>query len=195
MQIVDTVKQFVSKYVAMSEKEFALLAHLLEVRHFDKKQWLTKEGEKENYMNFVVKGLARKFFYKKKEEVIIQLARENEFVSSYESFLLGTPATYSIETIEPSIFISISRQNLENLFLSIPKMERLGRLLVNQQFLIKEQWDYDRMRLSSHERFVNFINNNPDLLQRVPQKYLASYLNIKPETFSRLKHLLKKKNK
>jgi hypothetical protein len=49
------------------------------------------------------------------------------------------------------------------------------------------------MRLNSHERFIHFIKENPDLLQRVPQKYLASYLNIKPETFSRLKHLLKRK--
>jgi CRP-like cAMP-binding protein len=192
MQIIDTVKLYVSKYVAMNEKEFALLAQMLEVRDFDKKQCLIEEGQVEHYMNFVVKGLARKFFYRRKEEIVTQIARENEFISSYESFLVSTPSTFAIETIEPTIFISISKQNLETLFLATPKMERLGRLLVNQQFLMRERWDYDRMRLSSHERFINFIKDNPDLLQRVPQKYLASYLNIKPETFSRLKHLLKK---
>jgi hypothetical protein len=57
----------------------------------------------------------------------------------------------------------------------------------------KEDWEYDRMRLNTRERFVQFIHNNSELLQRVPQKYLASYLNIKPETFSRMKHLLQKK--
>ena len=192
MQLIDTVKQYVSKYVALSEAEFAQLAQVLEIRDFDKKHQLIKEGEVEHYMNFVAKGLARKFFYKNKEAMVTQIAKENEFISSFESFLSGTPSTYVVETIEPTTFISITRQNVENMYLSNPKMERLGRMLVTQQFLIKERWEYDRMQLTSHERFIKFIRENRDLLQRVPQKYLASYLNIKPETFSRLKHLLRK---
>jgi CRP-like cAMP-binding protein len=192
MQLIDAARQYVSKYVALSEKEFDVLTELLEIREFDKKQLLTREGEIENYMNFVVKGLARKFFYKNKEEIITQIAKENELISCFESFLSGTASNHAIETIEPTIFISITRQNIENMYLASPKMERLGRILVTQQFLSKEQWNYDRMRLNSHERFIKFINDNTDLLQRVPQKHLASYLNIKPETFSRLKHLLKK---
>jgi len=193
MQLIDTAKQFVSKYVALSEKEFNLLAQVLEIREFDKKEYLIREGEVEHYMNFVAKGLARKFFYKNKEEMVTQIARENDLISSYESFLAGTPSTYAVETIEPTTFISISRQHVEDLYLSSPKMERLGRMLVTQQFLIKEHWEYDRMRLNSHERFIKFIKENADLMQRVPQKYLASFLNIKPETFSRLKHLLRNK--
>jgi|SRR5215467_2219835 len=194
MQLVDTAREYVSKYVALSEKEFEILAQMLEIRDFDKKQHLIKEGEVERYMNFVAKGLVRKYFFKKnKEEVVTQIAKENDLVSSFESYLRGTPSTYSIETIEPTTFISITYQNVENLYLASPKMERLGRILVTQQFLMKELWDYDRMRLNSHERFIKFIKENTDLLQRVPQKYLASYLNIKPETFSRLKHLLRKK--
>ncbi len=193
MQLLDTARKFVSKYVALSEKEFSLLAQLLEIREFDKKQFLVKEGEVERYMNFVAKGLARKFFHKNKEEMITQIAKENELISSFESFLSGTPSTYAVETIEPTTFISITKQNVEDLYLSTPKMERLGRMLVTQQFLIKERWEYDRMRLGSHERFINFVKDNADLLRRVPQKYLASYLNIKPETFSRFKHLIKKK--
>ena len=193
MQLLDTARKFVSKYVALSEKEFALLAQSLEIREFDKKQFLVKEGEVEHYMNFVAKGLARKFFHKSKEEMITQIAKENELISSFESFLSGTPSTYAVETIEPTTFISITKQNVEDLYLSTPKMERLGRMLVTQQFLIKERWEYDRMRLGSHDRFINFVKDNADLLRRVPQKYLASYLNIKPETFSRFKHLIKKK--
>ena len=192
MQLIDTAKQFVSKYVALSDKEFARLAQVLEIREFDKKHLLIKEGEVEYYLNFVAKGLARKFFYKNKEEMVTQIAKENDLISSYESFLTGTPSTYAVETIEPTTFISITKENVENLYLSSPKMERLGRMVVTQQFLIKEHWEYDRMRLTSHERFIKFIKENRDLLQRVPQKYLASYLNIKPETFSRLKHLLRK---
>jgi len=191
MQIVDVARQYVSQYVALTEEEYLFLVHRLEIRNFDKKEIVTREGEVENYLNFVIKGLARKFFYRDKEEMITQIARENELISSYDSFLKGTPSTYLVETIEPTTFISITKDHVEELYEKNPKMERLGRLITTQQFLSREQWEYDRMRLDSHQRFVQFIQDNSNLLQRVPQKYLASYLNIKPETFSRFKHLLR----
>jgi len=191
--LIDAVRNFVSRFVNLNDEEFSLFSQTLEFREFEKRKPLIREGEIENYLNFIVSGLARKFFYRNKEEMVTQIAKENEVISVYNSFLSGTPSTYVIETIEPTTFVSISKQNVENLYISNPKMERLGRLIVTQQFLNKESWEYDRMRLNSHERFIHFIKENPDLLQRVPQKYLASYLNIKPETFSRLKHLLKRK--
>jgi CRP-like cAMP-binding protein len=191
MQIVDVARQYVSNYVALSEEEFSFLAQKLVIRNFDKKELVTREGEIEYYLNFIIKGLARKYFYKDKEEMITQIAKEDELISSYDSFLSGKPSTYAVETIEPTSFVSITKQDVEELYESNPKMERLGRLITTQQFLSMQHWEYDRMRLDSHERFVHFMKDNSDLLQRVPQKYLASYLNIKPETFSRFKHLLR----
>jgi CRP-like cAMP-binding protein len=191
--LIDAVRNFVSNFVNLDEEEFSLVSKTLEIREFNKRKLLIREGEIESYLNFIVSGLARKFFYRNKEEMVTQIAKEYEVICVYDSFLSGVPSTYAIETIEPTTFVSISKQNVEYLYKSNPKMERLGRLIVTQQFLNKESWEYDRMRLNSHERFIHFIKENPDLLQRVPQKYLASYLNIKPETFSRLKHLLKRK--
>jgi CRP-like cAMP-binding protein len=192
-RMLDTLRRYVSKYTELSNDEFALLAQMLEVRSFDKKQQLVKVGEVENYLNFMVKGLARKYFYKGKAEVITQIARETDMISSSVSFLSGTPSTYFVETIEPSTFLSLSRQHVEKLYKESPRIERLGRLIITHFFLQKEEWEHECIRLDTKERFIRFIGNNPDFMQRVPQKYLASYLNMKPETFSRLKHLLKKK--
>ena len=191
MQMIDTARQYISKYVALSDEEFSIVVKMLEVREFDKKQQVSKEGEVEQYLNFVAKGLARKFFYKNKDEIVTHIAREGEFVCCYESYISSIPSVYVVETIEPSTFISISKENMDDLYLAVPKIERLARLVITQQFIINEHWDHDRMRLDSQERFIAFIKDNADLLQRVPQKYLASYLNIKPETFSRMKHLLR----
>ena len=191
MQMIDTARQYISKYVALSDEEFSIVVKMLEVRQFDKKQQVSKEGEVEQYLNFVAKGLARKFFYKNKDEIVTHIAREGEFVCCYESYISSIPSVYVVETIEPSTFISISKENMDDLYLAVPKIERLARLVITQQFIINEHWDHDRMRLDSQERFIAFIKDNADLLQRVPQKYLASYLNIKPETFSRMKHLLR----
>jgi len=188
--MLDTLRQYVSRYVALTNEEFALLAQMLEIRNFDKKQQLIKVGEVETCLNFVVKGLVRKYFFKGRTEVITQIAREGDIISSSVSFLSGAPSSYIIETLEPSTFLSISKAQVEQLYRDHPKIERLGRMIITHFFLQKEEWEYECIRANTRERFVRFVENNNDLVQRVPQKYLASYLNMKPETFSRLKHLL-----
>lgn len=191
VRMLDTLRQYVSRYVALTNEEFALLAQMLEIRNFGKKELLIQPGEIETHLNFIIKGLARKYFYKGREEVITHIARENEIISSSVSFLSGTPSAYFVETLETCAFLSISRRHLEELYRISPRIERLGRLLITDFFLQKEIWEYECIRLDVRERFLRFMQNNPDLVQRTSQKYLASYLNMKPETFSRLKHLLK----
>jgi CRP-like cAMP-binding protein len=191
--MLNLLRQYISRYIMLTDEEFEMLAEKLEVRSFEKKKQLIIAGDTENYLNFLVSGLARKYFMRGREEVITQIAKETDLISSSVSFITGEPSTYFIETIEPSSFISIRKEDIEELYKKSHRFEHLGRLIVTNLFLQKEYWDYDLMRLSTRERFVQFLRNNPDLLQRVPQKYLASYLNIKPETFSRLKHLLRKK--
>ncbi|WP_315818165.1 Crp/Fnr family transcriptional regulator [Paraflavitalea speifideaquila] len=154
---------------------------------------LIEPGQTEEYLHFINKGLLRKFFYKGTQEVITQLAREGELICSSVSFFSGQPSAYAVETIEPSILLSLPQKELEGLYSRYPRMESLGRLLITDLFLQKEYWELDRIRYDTKERFVRFVLENTDLFRRVPQKYLASYLNIKPETFSRLKHHLSKR--
>jgi CRP-like cAMP-binding protein len=190
-QLFDAVSDFVSKYVALNNDEIAKIAEAMVVREFCKKGQISRAGETEAYLNFVATGLTRKYFRCGKEEKITHIAKEGEFTTCYESYITGRPSAYEIEAIEPSILISISKQKMEDLYLLVPKVERLGRLVLTEQFIFNEHWEYDRVRLNSQERFINFIHDNSELFQRVPQKFLASYLNIQPETFSRMKHLLK----
>jgi CRP-like cAMP-binding protein len=191
--MLEEFKKYLSKFVDISPVEFPALEPLLEVRNYDKKVKLIDIGEKENYLNFVEKGLVRKYFYKGRDEVITQIAKEGDLISSSVSFLSGTPSTYVVETIEPTIFVSLSRQAVEQLYSIDTKWQRSGRLIITDLLIQKENWELDRMKFTTKERFVRFVTANGDLFQRVPQKYLASYLNIQPETFSRLKHFLRKR--
>jgi CRP-like cAMP-binding protein len=190
--MLTALKEYISGFTSMTNEEFALMADKLVIRNFEKRELLIKPGEVENYLNFTVKGLARKYFYKGRTEIITQIAREGEFINSSASFLSGTPSPYLVETLEPSTFLSITREHLEELYKDHPLMERLGRIVITHLFLQREEWEYECLRLDTRERFLRFVENYPDLMQRVPQKYLASYLNMKPETFSRLKHLLQR---
>jgi CRP-like cAMP-binding protein len=192
MELIDTVRSYVSNYVFLDDRELAYLTEKFELRQTKKRQLLIADGQVERYLNFIIQGLARKFFHRRKEEMVTQIAKENELICCYDSFLSGSPSTYAVDCIEPCTLLSITKENVELLYEYSPKMERMGRLIATQQFLSRENFEYDRIRLCSSDRFLNFVRNNSDLLQRVPQKYLASYLNMKPETFSRLKHLLKR---
>jgi CRP-like cAMP-binding protein len=193
LAMLEMLREYVSGYVALTKEEFALLGERIVVRSFDKKQQILRAGEVEQYLNFVVKGLARMYFYKGKTEVITNIAKEREFISSSSSFLSATPSNYFVETLEPTTFLSITRTHLDQAYRESQKIEKLGRLMTTYFVLQKEEWELECMRLDTKERFLRFIGNNPELVQRVPQKYLASYLNMKPETFSRLKHFIRKR--
>jgi CRP-like cAMP-binding protein len=190
--MVEAIKDYLSRFVALSDEDFGAFSLFTEVRHYDKKVIVVNVGEEEQYINFIVRGLVRKYFLKGTEEIITQIAREKEIINSSVSFITGKPSDYIVETIEPTMFISIRKDSLEDLYKTDKKWQKLARLIITDVLLQKDLWELDRIRYSTKERFIRFLTANPDLFQRVPQKYLASYLHIQPETFSRLKHLLKK---
>ena len=184
--------QYLSQYADLTNEELELIRPYIKVREFAKRQLLIHVGEQEQYLNLIVKGVLRKYFLKGREEVITQLAKEGDLICSSVSFFSGQSSQYAIEALEPVTVFSLSKQDLDELYVLVPRMERLARLVITDLYLSKEKWEQDHIQFDIRQRFVEFVHNNADLIQRVPQKYIASYLNIKPETFSRLKHLLKK---
>ncbi len=191
--MINDLLTFLNQFIKVSIEEFAELIAWAEPRQFEKRTILTKPGEVEEYMYFITAGLIRKYFLKKDHEIITHIVKEGGIIGSGESFLTGQPSRYFVETLEPTTAFAISRQKLEEMYKSSKKWEKLGRIMTTQYFLVQEMRLMDNIRYSTRERFVKFMKENTDLLQRVPQKYLASYLNIKPETFSRLKHLMNTK--
>jgi len=187
---------FLNKFIPLSLDEYnELIAPCILKRHFDKKAVITSAGEVENYLNFIDSGLARKYYRKTNEEVNTQISYEGHIIHSQESFHSRTPSEYSIEAIEPTVLSSITYDCLEKMYSSSEKMQRLGRLIITATMVLKDKWQSQLVKLSPRERFISFVTRHPELMQRVPQKYLASYLNIKPETFSRFKHLVKDHSK
>ena len=190
----DSLFNFFNQLVPVSAAEFSLIKERTEVRHFAKKEQLIKAGDTGQYLYFIAKGLTREFFYKGKQEVIIDIVSEGTITGSVTSFFTGEPSRYFIETIEPTSVLRMSKTDLEELYSSNNKWERFGRVLTAHFLLQQERHILDNIRYTVRERFVNFIHEHPNLLLRAPQKYLASYLDIKPETFSRLKHIIKENN-
>jgi len=187
---------FLNKFIPLSLNEYnELIAPCIIKRHFDKKSIITTAGEVENYINFIDSGLVRKYYKKANDEVNTQISNEGHIIHAQESFHSRTPSEFSIETIEPTELSSMTYECLEKMYSSSEKMQRLGRLVITATMVLKDKWLSQLVKLSPRERFISFVTKHPELMQRVPQKYLASYLNIKPETFSRFKHLVKDHSK
>lgn len=191
-----TFLEFLRKFIPISQEEYdALILPCVIKRRFDKKSIITFAGEIENYMNFIDKGLLRKYYKKESEEINTQISYEGHIIHAQESFHSRTPSEYTIETIEPVELTSITFECLEKIYSSSEKMQQLGRLVITATMVLKDKWQSQLVKLSPRERFINFVTKHPELMQRVPQKYLASYLNIKPETFSRFKHMVRDHSK
>lgn len=169
------------------------MSKYVELRRVERKHQLIKPGETEPYLNFILKGVIRKYVMVGKKEITLQLSKEGHIIHSELSFHTQTASECYIEAIEPSTLLSITYDNLQQLYLEFPVVNKLSRLLISDMYVRKDRRDMEHIRLDTKERFLKYMNRHPDMIQRVSQKYIASYLNIKPETFSRLKHLMRKR--
>ena len=192
MESIGKFKDYLDRFVKFTDAEFEeYLAPVIHEKKFDKKEMLTKAGEVENYFYFITNGLLRKFYRKGPHEINTQISTEGHIIHSQESFHSRLPSEYFIEAIEPSTVVAITYDDLERVFSASKKLEHLGRLVITHTMVIKDRWHMRQVKMTPRERFLHFVTKYPELMQRVPQKFLATYLNIKPETFSRFKHLLK----
>lgn len=185
--------QYMNAYCGLTMEEFGKLLDHCSFRTIEKKEFLIKPGEVDVYFNYIIEGVARKFIRVGNKEITLQLSTEGHFIHAEHSFHTGMPADCYVEAIEKTSFISIRKSEVETLFEEIPVLNKLARLILSEMYIRKELRDLSLIRLSAKERFLHYVQKHPDMLQRVSQKYIASYLNIKPETFSRLKHLTKQR--
>ena len=187
--------KFLRKFSNISDSEFQQLLKYIHVRKFEKDTIITRKGQVEDYLHFILKGLVRKYYLKHNEEFNTQISYEGHLIHVQESFHTRTPSGFYIKTLEPTILASMHYDDLENIYLFSRKMEHVARLIITHTMVLKDQWKDELLELSQKDRFLRFVKKHPELMKRVQQKHLASYLNVKPETFSRYKHLLKPSKK
>ncbi|WEK38084.1 MAG: Crp/Fnr family transcriptional regulator [Candidatus Pseudobacter hemicellulosilyticus] len=175
--------------------QLALLLPYFEVVSFTRKSLLLQDGEVENYLSLVLRGMVRKYVQLKNQgEVTLQLATEGHFIQSDISFNFRRPSEVLLEALEPCIVVRLHYNKMEEMMVRHPWMEEVGRILAGAMAEKRDARIYNLLKQTPRERFIAYMQKHPTMLQRVPQKILASYLNIQPETFSRLKHLMRKRS-
>ena len=147
---------------------------------------LTRVGEVEKYMYFVNKGVLRGFFVNGDHEYTHGFSYEGDLSGIPDSFLNQTPSMYFLETMAPCELLRTTFEKLQKAFEQSQEIERLSRKMSERMLLGISKRQVELQCLSAEERFKTFLRRSPHLLQMIPQKHLASYLNMAPETFSRL---------
>lgn len=189
----DLLYDFMSQYISVTEEEMEAIHSLDIFRSCDKGTVLLKEGQRSNESYFVLRGCIRTYYMVDGEELTTAFYTEMEGLTPH-GVATDAPSKYYVRCEEDTI-LTVSNPEMEaEIFRKFPKFESLCRVL-SEQLITKQQIDFDLFKTSSpEERYLNLLQNRPDLIQRVPQHQLASYLGVKPQSLSRLKARIAKKN-
>lgn len=190
----DLLFGFLTKYVSLTEDEKNAIISLDIFHSVKKGTILLKEGQKSKESYFVLKGCIRTYYVLDGEEKTTAFYTEMEGLTP-PCVTSKTPSDYYTSCIEDTILI-VSNSDMEaEVNSKFPKFDTLCRIL-SEELLAKEKINFDMFKISSPEqRYLNLLQKRPDLIQRVPQHQLASYLGIKPQSLSRLRARIIENNK
>ena len=187
------LKKF-NEIIPLTQEEQDIIKTYLIPKKLRKKQYLLQETDVCKYIAFVEKGALRAYTVSDNgAEHIIQFALEGWVISDLYSFLTGEPATYNIDALENAELLLISKTAHENLLQKLPKYETYTRLQLTGAYIAMQRRLTSIISLSLEDRYNYFTSLYPDIIQRVPQHMIASYMGLTPETLSRVRKRLAQK--
>jgi CRP-like cAMP-binding protein len=187
----DLLYKAVSAKISLSKDEWGLCSSLFVPQSIRKKQFLLKAGEFCNRTAFVNQGCLRAYSTDSHgEEHITQFALEGWWISDLNSFITGEPSIYNIEALEDSELLLIDKISQDALFEKVPRFERYFRLLIQSSYVALHKRLLSTITDNAEEKYLRMQKTYPDIMQRVPQHMIASYLGLKPETLSRIRKKL-----
>lgn len=188
------ILQNIAKHIMLSPEEQLLFLSKISTQQFKAKSILLNSGNICKYSYFVNSGILRSFNINDHiVEHVMNFATEGYWIGDMYSLLSQKPGNLFIEVLEDAEVVFLSKENQELLYSEIPKLERFFRILIENSLVANQERLMDNLSLSAEERFEKFCGKYPTLIQKVPQKQIASYIGVTPEFFSKMKAKLLRK--
>lgn len=191
----DQLIQSLEKHISLTEDEKILICNAVRERKVKKNQFVVHAGAVQKCTNFLNQGSMRTYFIDQTgQEHIVQFAIEGWWISDLQSFISQVPATFNVQAIEDCDILELPFENLEELYVRIPKMERYFRIITQRAFVAFQQRIVQNISMNAEERYLAFREKYPKIELRIPQRLIASYLGISAEFLSKIKSRLTRKD-
>ncbi|HEV8286175.1 MAG TPA: Crp/Fnr family transcriptional regulator [Chitinophagaceae bacterium] len=182
---------YIKQYVELTAEEESTLLSKVKVRKYLKGQFVVQNGDVCSYENFVLSGCLKTFYIDNEgQEHIVMFAIENWWTADLGSFITQAPADLNVQCLENSELVQIHYNDLQQLYLEIPKLERFYRIILQKAFVAAQKRIIDTFSQPAVERYIQFREQYPTIEQRVPQYLIASYLGITKEFLSKIRSQL-----
>jgi len=179
--------RYTAPMIQFSAREKAIFEDAFTFRQVPKRFKLVEEGKVARELYFINRGIIRLYYNKEGEEITGFIFKENLFATSYDSFLEQSPSIQILETLEDCDLLVISFERLQQLYEQLPKMNILTRKVAEQRIINAQKIVSSFVLDSPEERYRKFEEQHKDLLQRVPQHIIVSFLGITPVSLSRIR--------
>ena len=188
-----TFSEILHEKYGLSASESEQLLEQMELLTYRKGEHIVREGERNSSFYLVADGIWRGHYLRDGVDISLWFASEGDTLFSSWSYVADRPSLTSIEAMSDSTVFRISKQKMETFFASSIAFANIGRIIFERQFLDMENWMINGGAAQAKQRYLALLEQNPELLQHVPLKHIASYLMITPQSLSRIRAELSRK--
>lgn len=181
------IRQYFEQQVNLSDKDWQLFSSKLIKQVLPKNHPLLVAGQTEKYLSFIETGIIRFYLSGKDYDRTFAFAFANNFASGYDSFLTQKPSTYHIQTITETVLWRISATDLQHIYQETEVGNTIGRYASEDLYLKKIKRELSLLYENAEQRYLNLFTEQPELLEKIPLKFIASYIGITPQALSRIR--------
>lgn len=186
---VDTLVTYFDQLIPLTVEEKELVTQKFHPRLYRKRQFVLQEGDVCNQFYYILRGCLRMYKIDEKGNThVLQFASENYWLVDLGSFHGLKPSTLNIDALEDTVVLHISRDDLISLYVQAPKFDRIFRVLLENSFVRLQERLLQNISSTAEERYQSFLETYPNLVNRLSQVQIASFLGITPEFLSRLRN-------
>jgi len=182
-QLLETIKL----YISLSPQEIQSLYEAVQQKSFRKNELIFTVGKVADEIYFVTKGCVRLFYEVNGNDKTAFFYTESQFICAGESYTYNIPAIENYQAVEPTELLIFTKSAIEILLQKVPKLEVIARIATENELITCQKVIASFVTKSAEERYLDLLNTQGQLFQRVPQHYIASFLGVSPETLSRIK--------
>lgn len=186
---VQQIKEYLDQIANISDIDWEFFTSKLTPRLIQKKEVFLKLNEIESQISFIESGVVRLFIPKEdpEKEITFGFTFKNQFISAYDSFITRTPSLYQLQALTDTKVLSITYDDLQEVYKTTAIGNLIGRLTAERLFLVKSKREQNLLNLTAEERYLKLFKERPELLKVIPLKYISSYIGVTPQGLSRIR--------